>query len=400
MHKGIYFLLGIIALIFDRGVAQAQWSVEPSPSRENLNAISFINSSFGWIVGDNGTMLYKSNGRWINYKSLTSENLFSVCMIDRNNGWAVGSGGVILRFNGKSWESIPSPTRKNLYSVSITDSISGVAVGARGTILVFNGEEWKLIDKSIKGNLYTVSFKDDRYVFGGGIEGIEVPIFSMLNDNTLTLKKSFNPYVTIRGISQFDSNNAWAVGARGSIFRFDGTTWAEEEITESLPSMLSVFASAADTVIGVGCNGTILINDGLQWQAQSTPTEEHLKGTAIIGSTFYAVGEKGTILSMTNGSPPLPSISEDYRVSPRLVTYPNPCSEVVNLILSDERDGLIDGFRLLNSKGQIILQETFGSGRESYSHQINVSNITNGLYFIESFLTDGRKASGKFIVKH
>ena len=52
----------------------------------------------GWIVGDNGTILYTADGGQIwNYQlAPTNARLEAVCFTSDNDGWAVGANGTIL----------------------------------------------------------------------------------------------------------------------------------------------------------------------------------------------------------------------------------------------------------------------------------------------------------------
>jgi len=108
----------LFIVILNSVSVQAQWHLEKCPTKNNLNAISLIDDNSGWIVGEEGTILFKSDGIWKAYKKSTNQDLNSIVMIDNKNGWAVGDKGTIVRYNGNHWELHNSPTNKNLLSVS------------------------------------------------------------------------------------------------------------------------------------------------------------------------------------------------------------------------------------------------------------------------------------------
>jgi len=53
----------LISVILTAGSIRAQWNSEACPSRNDLNAVCFVNMATGWAVGDNGTILNKINGK-------------------------------------------------------------------------------------------------------------------------------------------------------------------------------------------------------------------------------------------------------------------------------------------------------------------------------------------------
>jgi photosystem II stability/assembly factor-like uncharacterized protein len=69
--------------------------------------VYFIDSSTGYAVGWNGTILKTINAgtNWTKLSSGTSNNLMSVCFTDANTGYAVGASGTILKTvnGGTNW---------------------------------------------------------------------------------------------------------------------------------------------------------------------------------------------------------------------------------------------------------------------------------------------------------
>jgi len=71
-----------------------------------------VNSSDGWIVGGEGTILYW-NGKSLSVASSPTRNsLYSVFMVNSNDGWIVGEEGMMLRYSKEYLyvSSTPSPT--------------------------------------------------------------------------------------------------------------------------------------------------------------------------------------------------------------------------------------------------------------------------------------------------
>ena len=398
-RKYIFILLSSLGLIF-AGNINAQWISENSPTKNNLNSINLFDEKSGWIVGDNGTILFKDQDVWLNYSRVTNENLNSVFFINKYDGWAVGSNGAILRFKGTKWENFTSPTSETLHSVSFMDAEHGIAVGERGTVVTYDNGIWKMVEKATRGNLYAVAFKSDMSVFGGGLEAMSIPIMTMLYNSESTLVKSFDPnYVEIKGLSILNPKDVWAVGRPGTIFHFDGINWKRLDQFEKLPSLRSIYFSDLKTGMAVGYVGTVLTYSDSGWKKEVSPVNVRLNGAAISGNTFYAVGNNGTIISLWRK----PEINHGLMVNTNskieLLTFPNPSSSLLNIVIPEGDEFLTGTIIITNNYGQIILRKNLNSVAAGQNIQINTSNLSTGLYLIQ-MTTTGKTASGKFIVKH
>src|SRR5687768_15617241 len=70
----------------------------PNPQGNNLLAVTFVNATTGWTVGDAGTILSTSDAgdSWILETSGTTQHLNGVAFANAAQGWAVGDAGTIL----------------------------------------------------------------------------------------------------------------------------------------------------------------------------------------------------------------------------------------------------------------------------------------------------------------
>lgn len=400
MYRKLYIIL-ILSGLVSQDILNAQWIKENSPSTSNLNSIHFGKSKSGWIVGDNGVMLYNLDNYWVEYKKITDENLKSVFMLEDNkSGWAVGSNGTILRFDGKQWEKFTSPTNKSLYSVSFLDPANGIAVGAMGTVITYENGCWSLLDKKIVGNLYTVSGKNDYAIIGGGFECNNVPIMKIEINAGKDITNTFNPFIAIRSLTQIDQNEIWAVGTRGNIFHFNGNAWIADEFNGQLPSLLSISFSDKNNGITVGFNGTILVHSVEGWEKHISPVSTHLRGATISGDKYYAIGEGGTIISLQRNSDTSLDSGKKSLAKLNIVTYPNPSDNKLNIIIpaigvSPAKELVITDFY-----GKIVFRKKIDADFEEYSFSINTTSLNNGMYFIQANSNKDEIASGKFLIKH
>jgi photosystem II stability/assembly factor-like uncharacterized protein len=397
MSKNFYLFL-IFAGFLSLGTVRAQWVAEQCPSKNNLNAIFFISGKSGWIAGDYGTILYKSENIWRAYQKPTTNNLNGIFMINEKDGWAVGGKGTIIHFNGKIWNIVESPTKNNLYSVSFSDPENGIAVGQNGVIIVYENRSWKLVERKIRGNLYAISFNNDVAWIGGGLECVNVPIMKLENISGKEFTNSAKLFATITGITMINSNNGWAVGSPSTIMQFNGQQWNKSDLDFSYPSLRSVFFSDINNGISAGYSGTILIYFGSKWTIEKASTSRNLNGTAIIGSYYYVVGDSGTIIMKKMGT------NNDLISNPKfkldeIGIYPNPASELINIVIPGENDYSTFFISITSITGQKVLQKELEFSDVNYPYPLVTRDFKNGIYILKT-IVNGKAATGRFVIKH
>lgn len=79
----------------------------------------------------------------------------------------------------------------------------------------------------------------------------------------------------------------------------------------------------------------------------------------------------------------------------KIVLYPNPTSGVFNLMVTDVKDKRIE-YYLFDSNGKMINNAKIDSLEEDLNHQIDISQLPNGIYFVR-ILIDNRKYTRKII---
>jgi photosystem II stability/assembly factor-like uncharacterized protein len=377
---------------------KAQWDVEQCPSDNNLKAIAFTSNNVGWIVGDNGTILHKSENQWKNYQNPTKNNLNSIFMIDEKEGWAVGDKGTIVHFTGKVWDNFESNVENNLYSVSFSDPENGIAVGANGVILKYENRRWKKLNHKVPGNLYTTALNEDVTWIGGGLECVNVPIMKIQNDQSGKVTNSVKLSATISGLSMISQADGWAVGSPSTIMHFDGNQWNKTDLKFVYPSLRSVFFSDMDNGISVGYGGTVLIYSGSTWTLEKTMTSKNLNATLIAGNSYYAVGDNGIIISKKNDRHKIMT-SDDQNNLSHIEIFPNPSDEVINFLIPVENEYSTFIASVSNSSGTVIFQKGFQTGGGKIPYQLMTGNFSNGLYILKIILGN-KNYTSKFIIKH
>ena len=78
--------------------AGSNWILQNTVTNQWLSAISFVDTTHGWLVSLDGGIWKSADGgdSWIAQKSITTKSLNSVFFVDPEIGWAVGDGGTII----------------------------------------------------------------------------------------------------------------------------------------------------------------------------------------------------------------------------------------------------------------------------------------------------------------
>ena len=377
----------------------AQWTSVSVPTNNNLNSISLLNETHGWIVGDKGTMLYLDNDSWVSYPAATDQNLYSVCLLNESDGWAVGSRGTILHLKDNRWIKVSSPTRQDLHSVCFSPTGNGYAAGNNGTFLYYRNGIWEMAERFMPGHLYTIAINNDHPFLAGGRENITVPIMEVDFSDYYRFTKIHDPgYYEITGLAVPETYQVWAVGKPGIILHYDGNGWEKIDTGEKLPSLTGVYFPTKDNGIIVGYGGTILTYSSDSWQKEDSQVTVKLNGTIISGSAYYAVGNSGTVLRLKRALPVLPEEESSSNLQP-ITSYPNPSSGFVNITIPDKATEK-SFITVLNSRGQTVIIKELESGKQGSTDQISTAGLSNGLYIVNIISGGQITASGKFIVNH
>ena len=269
---------GAILHSANRGVT---WQIQPSPTRNALFNVEFINRDQGWIAGSYGTILHTVDGgkNWHPQPTGTTEHLFGLAMLDGNHGWAVGSRGTTVRTEngGRSWSSTLVPGDFTFSGVAFSDRSHGGIVGEFGVIFqtIDGGKTW-LKQKS----------------------PIEVSFSSGESRNLFALQ--------LNGV-----NSGYAFGLDGLVLKIRaGKAWEvvrQPSANDKLAEANHLFAAATrhDHIWAVGERGTLLRSDsdGKHWQqAQGEIPRTSLNGVAF-GKTGFGlvVGNRGVVLRTEDG---------------------------------------------------------------------------------------------------
>lgn len=141
------------------------WLPQKSGTQNTLLTSYFIDTDIGFATGELGIILSTKNGGkswedisfdWMSLlpktaieKGILSPNLYSICFVDKSHGWIVGENGTVVYTAdaGNSWELRSVEKYPSLYSVYFKNLMEGLAVGQAGTLIrtIDGGTTWDRI---------------------------------------------------------------------------------------------------------------------------------------------------------------------------------------------------------------------------------------------------------------
>lgn len=302
-------LFGIFCTVCLGSMAHAGWQKLQTPTTQRLNCITAhhaLNTGKVWACGDQGVILYSSNGgdSWVSQSSGTYANLYTITFkeVAGSPVFAAGENGIILRTtnDGATWTPVQSGTTATLRDHS---DFSWLIVGDSGVILrsTDNGISWSRRESGTTARLLSVC---GAAVHAVGERGT---IVRGLNGGETWQIASSGMDETLFGVPMFGNLN-YIVGGGGLILQSSnaGAVWNIQQSRTSA-TLRSVEFSVNNTsrIYAVGDYGTIIktTDGGATWGRQSSPTRAHLRSVFFYlnDNLGYVCGDSGVILRTTDG---------------------------------------------------------------------------------------------------
>ena len=189
------------------------------------------------------------------------------------SAFAVGTDGVILHYDGASWQRETSGVTVDLESVSGFVDDDGfehtLVCGADGTLLRRTGAggAWELVPTGVSDHLFGVWVRnaEDAFVVGdnGRVVRWDGTVAVALVDEVLIdtgavdadgVAIEFPISEPLKSVMGRGSDEVFAVGPRGTVYRFDGTRFLREDAQTNRPlaavfTEAGVWAAATDGVL-------------------------------------------------------------------------------------------------------------------------------------------------------
>jgi photosystem II stability/assembly factor-like uncharacterized protein len=305
----VRFTVGEAGIILNTTDAGATWQAQASGVKKNLNGVSFVDTTRGCAVGDNGTIVYTTDGStWNSASSVPTTLKLNAVDTEQSlpvgevpvelSALAVGIKGTILQsFGCSGWTAQTSGTTANLNGVAMCRCVGddAWAVGDFGRILntTNGGTTWSPQVSGTGQNLEAVSFADGSDGWAVGKRGV---ILNTIDGGTTWTAQTSGTTGELDGVVFADPLHGYAVGQNGVILSTSngGTTWIKQvsHTSQNLESVSTIFTGTVEIgpevpndyadAIAVGKNGVIRMTQdgGATWTISNSGTTQNLSGAA------------------------------------------------------------------------------------------------------------------------
>lgn len=316
-----------------------RWSLSTQAEGTLFRDLKGTTRDNAFAVGDHGAVWRWDGVSWSNIGPVgADEDLYGVWTADAATAFAVSEAGNIWRWNGSGWKSEQGASNEFLLDVWGFDTDRLWTAGSQGSVQRRGESGWSqvaMLNASIHG-LWGASendiwiagdgiFRTDgttfvpkplegnypRVPYGGGVHG------SAANDvwfagsgcrlvhwNGAGLTDhSKGPVQILRGIWAADADTAFAVGDAGTVMRWNGRSWIEEDLRQlGAGALQAVWGRDRQNVWTVGKDSKIFKWDGQSWTAQDPGIPVDLYGVwGLPGGRIGAVGSGGSAVESIDG---------------------------------------------------------------------------------------------------
>ena len=433
MRNFIYNLLILLVLPISILCSQQNfWVKLNSPTTQPLKRVFFIDSLYGWCVGDSGTIVHTTNGglTWTLQNSKVYSYLAEVYFKDRNNGFIFGwefssfYGTYILKTTngGNTWDTTRY-WQNDVYlkTIYFHDALTGYMAGFPANIMktTDGGNSWVQcqIDSALVSNfpVNKISFYNRQFGMAcGGVMDIAGVVWITTNYGS-----SWTPHILapepLYGIKFFDSLNILCVGGDfeygPSFIRTSdaGANWSYRTLgIIGLATALSFRTMQEGWVPLYSVLKFLRTTDyGVNWEEIDSPDSANVSDVFFVNDRVgFFVGDNGVIYKF---NPPvgIHNKTNELPVSFNLYqNFPNPFNSSTTLSYTIPEPASIE-IKLYNILGQEIMTLVSGMlNPGNYFYNLNVDNLPSGIYICNMKYTSlttsnqkGRKSIKLTIIK-
>lgn len=311
---GVYVIaVGNSGKVFRSSNSGVSWSSYTINS-ENLHWVaSYANDV--WIAGSNGNIhkTGKTNSTVSTVNSGSGSDVNSVTFINSSNGYLCGDNGTVYKTldGGESWTPSNSGIANvKLNSISFIDDLKGVVVGDGGKIYttVDGGSSWDIHVFNTTRNLLRAKYLPDGIIITG-----EYGVIINRNNSGIWNELDSRTNSDIRGISGSSVNNAHLCGGGGFIRNnLNGSiNYFNFEINPMMANLVDIFYYDNNLGFAVSSLNYVIIrttNGGASWDlppgssitlnwSQKTPSGSGIGNNLCMhptdrNSTFVVYGNK------------------------------------------------------------------------------------------------------------
>jgi photosystem II stability/assembly factor-like uncharacterized protein len=335
---------------------------------QDLNSISMVNATTGYVAGDEGVISKTTDGgvTWTPTTATGSTTeLNKVVFANVNTGFAFGTAGQGHKTTdgGVTWSPLTTGMGTSvIYGADFTDANTGWVVGATGKVFktTDGGANFSAQTSNYTGTLYTISMLNSNTGWISGASGR----VRRTTDAGVTWDTADVPFTgTCYSVHFTDADNGMVTSTVGTVYRTrdGGETW--EVNNTSASTLYSVYMTNSNRAFIVGTTAGV-------WQYQETVT--------------------GNEITFTNNVP------ERYFLDQN---YPNPFNPTTTIKFGLPREGAVS-LKIYDMAGRevanIINNERMNAGIVSYN--FNGSALASGVYFYTLVVDNDLIATKKMVL--
>lgn len=260
-------------------------------------------------VGDFGTSLQYDGSAWKTLPSSVQQSLLAVSGTGPNvlsvSHNLIDGKSLIQRFVAGTWVPETMPAVLVLRSV-FSGSDGALAAGGNEVVLVRSGTSWtqRPVQATVRGNVLRGVWMTGTTLWAvGGGDSVEsrtdlCPATALVSTGGQDFVRTTlpNSNVILYGVWGTSPSNVFAVGAQGSLLRWNGTAWQQQSAIPFGGTLRGIFGRSANDIYAAGDSGAILHFDGTAWTREDSGTNVTLHSVFVSGKSVYATGDNGSIL--------------------------------------------------------------------------------------------------------
>ncbi|NOS84862.1 MAG: T9SS type A sorting domain-containing protein [Ignavibacteria bacterium] len=413
--KIIIILFALCTAVSAELSSQDFWLRVPSPTNRILTKCWFVDSVYGWVAGDSGTIINTTNSgaSWsVQNSGILNYNIDDVFFLNRRLGWALSNdyffnGTFVLKTTngGLNWSMSNFPdTTVIVSSILFTDSLKGYATGFSGKIFrtTNGGGNWDLCIIDTAGCPLLYGFPKHRLNFINSTTGYACGgQYDMIGAvwRTTNSGVSWNAYcITPEPLFDVKIINSTKIIASGGDFDFgaitsttwnNGGDWTYNNIgyggigrdlafrTEKEIWMPLAFAQSWAVHLDSG-------NINIPWIGVPAPDSTAVYAAVFKSPTFgFAFGSYGAIMRYNTAviglTPGSSSIPGDYSLGQN---YPNPFNPTTNIVykLAKSENVVITLYDLLGKQVKVFVEGVRPAGFNRFRFINSGSGLASGVY--------------------
>jgi photosystem II stability/assembly factor-like uncharacterized protein len=407
--------------------SQNYWLQQPSPVTRELRKCLFVDSLYGWAIGDSGTVIRTTNGgnNWsVQNSGVYSFELRDLSFPDRNNGWIVCVDSMqktlILRTtnSGQNWIGSYFPVPAMIFNaIYFLNSSTGFITGYSGRVFksLDSGSHWEECGYDTTGCFYFIP-KNDIYFINsqtGYTVGGVLDFQGVAMKTTTSGANWFAQCIAAEPLNQIihrGGSNVYLMGGDydlGSILAVTtnlGANWIYDTTGCFGNATGFSFRTQTEVWAALSFNRTMAVNlsamvPGSTWQCIPSTNDIAVNDVHFINSTKgWAFGSGGAILKYNEAVISTGESQNNLPLSAVLYqNYPNPFNPVT-VIKYDVKNRTNVSLLIYDLQGREVSRFNEGLKQPgSYSISFDPGTLASSVYYYR-LITDDVTLTRKMVL--